>query len=68
MAQHWSRFVSVSEKQAYAIDRMVEEHKLPGDGCDLLARLGGISRSKVGKLDRLQLRPLIDEAFRSYGR
>lgn len=67
MASHWSRFVSVSEKQAYALDKMAEEHGI-GDGMDLLMKLTGNSRSKVGKMDSRSLRLVVDQAFKEYGR
>jgi hypothetical protein len=67
VAQHWSKFVAVSSKQAYALDKMAEEHGL-GDGMDLLMKLSGMSRSKVGKQDALTLRQFIDQAFKEYGR
>lgn len=67
MAQHWSRFVSgLSEKQAGALDRMAEANG-KGSGLDILMELTGYSRSKVGKMDRLSLRPFIDQAFKKYG-
>jgi hypothetical protein len=67
MARHWSSFVQVSEKQAYALDKIAEAHEI-GDGMDLLMKLTGNSRSKVGKMDRMSLRPVIDRAFKEYGR
>ena len=63
MARHWSTFVAVSEKQARAIDKMVRDNDLRGDGCDLLARVGKCSRSKVGRMDRLTVQGLVDEVF-----
>lgn len=69
MARHWSVFVpGVSEAQAYALDKMVEANELRGDGCDLLAKIAGCSRSKIGKYDRRSLRLVIDKAFAQYGR
>lgn len=63
MASHWSRFcVGVSEKQAMALDRIARDRG-EGDGMDLLMRLTGCSRSKVGKMNRASLRPYLDEAF-----
>lgn len=68
MARHWSVFVGgVSEKQARALDKMAAEHRI-GDGMDLLMKLTGNSRSKVGKMDRLSLATYIDRAFKEYGR
>lgn len=68
MAKHWSTYVSgVTEKQAWALDRMAEAHGI-GDGIDLLMKVSGHSRSKIGKLDRLTLRPILDECFETYGR
>lgn len=68
MARHWSAFVpGITERQAMALDKMAEAHDV-GDGMDLLMRISGYSRSKVGKCDRGRLRPYIDEAFSRYGR
>lgn len=67
MAKHWSTFVSCSEKQARALDKMAEAHGL-GDGMDLLMKLTGNSRSKVGRMDKLSLARVIDRAFKEYGR
>lgn len=68
MARHWSRFVPcVSERQAMALDAMAEAHGM-GDGMGLLEHLTGCSRSKVGRMDRLNLKRVIDRAFREYGR
>lgn len=68
MARHWSAFVGgISEKQAYALDKMAWANGI-GDGMDLLTRLTGYSRSKVGKMDRLSMRHVIDKAFNEYGR
>ena len=67
MAQHWSRFVSVSEKQAYALDKMAQDAGI-GNGMDLLMKLTGYSRSKVGKMDSRSLRLVVDEAFKTYGK
>lgn len=67
MARHWSAYVSsVSERQAYALDKMAAAADL-GDGMDLLMKLSGYSRSKVGKMDRLTMRHLLDAAFSEYG-
>jgi hypothetical protein len=67
MARHWSAFVSCSDKQAYALDKMAEEHDL-GDGMSLLMKITGNSRSKVGQMDAISLRHAIDKAFKEYGR
>ena len=68
MATHWSRWVrGVSERQAYALDRMARDNDL-GDGMDLLMEISGRSRSSVGRLDAIDVRHLIDEAFRRWGR
>lgn len=67
MAQHWSALVGVTEKQAYALDRMAREAGLD-DGMDLLMKVSGCSRSKIGRLDRLTLRQHLDTAFEQYGR
>ncbi len=67
MARHWSVFCSgVSERQAGALDSMARDaHK--GDGMDLLREVTGYSRSKVGKMDRLSLKPYITECFERWG-
>lgn len=66
MARHWSVFVSgVTEKQAYALDKMAERHN-KGDGMDLLTEQARCSRSKIGKMDRLSLRKYIDQCFELY--
>lgn len=67
MARHWSAFVGVSEKQAYALDKMAEAAG-KGDGMDILMEATGYSRSKVGKMDRLSLRHAVDKCFKEYGR
>lgn len=67
MARHWSAFVAVSERQAYALDKMAADAGI-GDGMDLLMEISGKSRSKIGKMDRLTLRHMVDEAFSKYGR
>ena len=68
MARHWSAFCSgVTSKQAVALDKMAEAHGI-GDGMSLLMKLTGYSRSKVGKMDWMSLRPVIDRAFKEYGR
>lgn len=67
MARHWSVFCSgVTERQGMALDRMARKHGI-GDGMDLLMKLTGYSRSKVGKMDRASLRPYLDDAFEQYG-
>lgn len=65
MARHWSVFVAVTEKQGMALDRMARDAGM-GDGMDLLMQLTGKSRSKIGKMDRASLRPVLDEAFDKY--
>lgn len=67
MARHWSAYVGVSEKQAYALDKMAEEHDFY-DGRELLCSVASCSSSKLGKMDRLTLRRHLDEAFEKYGR
>ena len=68
MASHWSAYCGgVTSRQAMALDRMAEEHDI-GDGMDLLMRLTGYSRSKVGRMDYLSLRKYVDQAFRRYGK
>lgn len=68
MARHWSAFVGgVTEKQGMALDRMARDAGI-GDGMDLLIQLTGKSRSKIGKMDRASLRPVLDEAFDKYGK
>ncbi len=63
MARHWSAFCAgVTERQGMALDRIARERG-EGDGMDLLMRLTGCSRSKVGKMDRASLRPYLDDAF-----
>lgn len=62
MARHWSVFTSVTESQGVALDRIARATG-DGDGMNLLMRLTGNSRSKVGKMDRASLRPYLDEAF-----
>lgn len=66
MAQHWSKFVDVTPRQARALDRMAHDHGI-GDGMDLLMQIAGLRRSKVQKMDKLQLAGLVDECFREYG-
>jgi hypothetical protein len=66
MAAHWSRYVpNVTDKQAYALDRIAEDqgHR---DGKALLCDLaGGVSPSKLEKVmsDWPRAKRLIDEAF-----
>ena len=68
MAKHWSTYVSgVTYKQAAALDRMAEAHG-KGDGMNLLTEVTGNSRSKIGKMDSLSLRPAIDRCFELYGK
>jgi hypothetical protein len=68
MARHWSVFVGgLTERQAAALDKMAEAHGI-GDGMDLLMRLTGYSRSKVGRMDQLSLCRYVDQAFRQFGR
>ena len=66
MARHWSAYTDVSTNQGIALDRMARQHGI-GDGMDLLMRLTGGSRSKVGKMDYASLRPFLDDAFERYG-
>lgn len=68
MAKHWSTYVpNLTEKQAWALDKMAEAHGL-GDGMDLLMKVSRCSRSKVGSFDRLTMRKYVDECFSTYGR
>jgi hypothetical protein len=68
MARHWSLFCSgVTERQAVALDRIAEDNDL-SSGMALLMQLTGYSRSKVGKMSWMHLRPIIDRAFKEYGR
>lgn len=67
MARHWSAYVpTVTERQAYALDKMAEAAE-KGDGMDLLMWATGCSRSKVGKLDRITIRHALDKCFKGYG-
>lgn len=66
MGRHWSCFCSgVTPNQGMALDKMAKTHKI-GDGMDLLMELTGCSRSKVGKMDRMSLRPYLDDAFEKF--
>jgi hypothetical protein len=67
MARHWSAYVGVTERQAYALDRMAKEAGF-ADGQRLLTEVGSCSSSKLSKMDRPSLRALIDECFEQYGR
>jgi hypothetical protein len=68
MARHWSRFVSgVTERQAYALDRMAQEAD-KGNGMALLMEVLGCSSSKVGRTDSIDMRKAVDECFRRWGR
>jgi hypothetical protein len=69
MARHWSVFVSggLTEKQAWAIDKMAEDAGM-GEGINLLMDVSGCSRSKVQKMDRLTLRKFVDAVFKKYGK
>lgn len=67
MANHWSSNIPhITEKQAYALDRMAEAHNL-GTGLHLLLKVSGRSSSKLAKSDRLTMRRYIDECFKLYG-
>lgn len=66
MAQHWSRFVAVTERQARALDKMADAHG-KYDGRSLLMEIGGYSSSKLGKLDRPTVQRLVDKVFAQYG-
>lgn len=68
MAKHWSTYVGgISQAQAGALDKMARDAG-KGDGMDLLMEVSGYSRSRVGKMDRLSLRPHIDECFARFSR
>lgn len=68
MAQHWSNFVAVTERQARALDKMADAHGFRS-GRELLCEVaGGISTSKLSKLDRLTVAGIVDKAFAEYGR
>jgi len=68
MAQHWSKFVSVTEKQGIVLDRMARAHGLE-DGQALLKKLaGGCSDSKLQRMDRPKIQQYVDQAFSHYGR
>jgi len=68
MARHWSSFVSVSARQARALDKMAEATAEFGDGMDLLQEVSGSSRSGVGRMDSLTVSRHVDECFARWGR
>jgi hypothetical protein len=74
MARHWSNFVEVTDRQAYALDAMADENN-KGDGLDILRETLAESQDKetaskyqVQKLEGYPLRKLIDACFKKYGR
>jgi len=67
MAQHWSTFVNVTDRQARALDKMADAHDFRS-GRELLMDIAGCSSSKLSKMDRLTIQRLVDEAFTKYGR
>ena len=63
MARHWSVFCrGLTPRQAGALDRIARDLGMV-DGMDLLMDITGYNRSRVGRMDYLSLRPVIDEAF-----
>ena len=68
MARHWSSYTrGVTERQAMALDKMARQHGL-GNGLKLLAEVAGCREYRISNMDRVSLRPYIDEAFERYGR
>lgn len=62
----WAKYVAVTDRQAYALDRMADENGF-ADGAELLADVAEVSRSKLSKMASYQLRKAVDDAFRTYG-